>query len=94
MAALEQFQKAITLLNGSDNLTRYTNGLTYQMWAWNELSNAGSPKRAEQLIERARAEFGGIDNEGVRMNALRGLEAAFPAQAAPYTAPTRQNQAQ
>jgi tetratricopeptide (TPR) repeat protein len=90
----EQYQKSITLLNGTDNLTRYTNGLTYQMWAWNELANAGAPKRAEQLVENARAQFGGIDNEAVRINALRGLEAAFPAQAAPYTAATRQNKTQ
>ncbi len=72
----EQFRKSISLLNGGDNLVRYTNGMTYQMWAWNELNNAAAAKRAEELFESAKNEFSGIDNEAVRHNALNGLEAA------------------
>jgi tetratricopeptide (TPR) repeat protein len=74
--ARENFRKAISLLTGGDNLVRYTNGLTYQMWAWNELNNAASPRRAEELFESAANEFKGIDNEAVRRTALSGLEAA------------------
>jgi len=72
----ENFRKAISLLPGGDNVVRLTNGFTYQMWAWNELNNAASPKRAEELFERALNEFNGIDNDTVRRSALRGLAAA------------------
>lgn len=74
--ARDLFRKAISLLAGGDNLVRYTNGLTYQMWAWNELSNAAAPTRAEELFESARNEFGGIDNESVRRQVMAGLQAA------------------
>ena len=57
-------------------MVRYTNGITYQMWAWNEGNNAASPKRADELFESAINEFNGIDNESVRRNALNGLQAA------------------
>jgi tetratricopeptide (TPR) repeat protein len=74
--AREHFRKAVSLLKGGDNLVRYTNGFTYQIWAWNELNNAASPRRAEELFESARSEFAGIDNETIRQQALRALEAA------------------
>lgn len=72
----EQYKAAITMLKGSDNLVRYTNGLTYQMWAWNEQHNAHSPARAIPLFESAETEFKGIDNESVRQNALMALQMA------------------
>ncbi|MFN0085670.1 MAG: hypothetical protein ACKVX9_09805, partial [Blastocatellia bacterium] len=81
--AREQFKNAIALLTGGDNLVRFTNGFSYQMWGWNELNNAGAPKRAEELFESAMNEFNGIDNETVRRNALNGLEAAKGARALP-----------
>ena len=75
--AREEFRKAVSLLKGGDNLVRYTNGFTYQMWAWNELNNANSIKRAQELVESASNEFKGIENEAVRKDALRGLQAAI-----------------
>lgn len=74
--AREHFSRSVSLVTGGDNFARYTNGFTYQMWAWNELNNAKSPKRAEELFESAINEFNGIDNEEFRRNALKGLEAA------------------
>ncbi len=74
--ARENFSKSIALLNGGDDMARYTNGMTYQMWAWNEANNAASPKRAETLFESALNEFNGIGNETIRRNALNGLQAA------------------
>lgn len=73
----EEFRKAVSLLKGGDNMVRHTNGFTYQMWAWNELNNAGSVQRAQELVESAANEFKGIDNEGVRRDALIGLKAAI-----------------
>lgn len=75
--AREEFRKAVGLLKGGDNLVRHTNGFTYQMWAWNELNNAGSIRRAQDLVESASNEFKGIDNETVRRDALKGLQAAI-----------------
>ena len=88
--ARENFRKAISLLTGSDNQIRYTNGLTYQMWGWNELNNAASPRRAEDLFESAANEFGGIDNEAFRRQALIGLQAAklLPSTSDPAPQPT------
>jgi len=84
--ARENFEKAISLLTGGDNLVRYTNGFTYQMWAWNESNNAASSKRAEELFESAINEFNGIDNETVRRDALNGLQAAKGSPSAPKPA--------
>lgn len=91
--ARENFRKAISLLTGGDNLVRYTNGLTYQMWAWNELNNAASPRRAEELFESATNEFDGIDDETVRRTALNGLQAAkgSPSPPNPTPQPTAPN---
>ena len=83
--ARESFRKAISLLVGGDDMVRYTNGLTYQMWAWNESNNAASPKRAEELFESALNEFNGIDNEAVRRNALNGLQGARSSPSSPNT---------
>lgn len=80
----EQFRRAITLLKGADNFTRAARGFAYQVWGWNELNNAASPKRAEELFESATSEFNGIDNETVRRDLLKGLGAA---QASPLSAP-------
>jgi tetratricopeptide (TPR) repeat protein len=81
----EVFRKSVSLLKGGDNLARQTKGFTYQMWAWNELNNAGSIGRATELVESASNEFKGIDNEAVRRDSLRGLEAAmkFPSETVP-----------
>lgn len=71
----DQFNKALALLKGgSDNLSRQTNGYTYQIWAWNEQHIALSPQDANNLYDKARAEFGGIDVEYVRASMLQGLE--------------------
>ena len=72
----DSFRKSISMLTDGDNAVRYTNSYTYQIWAWNELNNAGSHKRAEELFESASNEFNGIDNDMVRREALKGLTAA------------------
>ena len=77
------FKKAVTLLKGEDSYTRYTRGLTYQIWGFLERQIAKSPKRAEEIFESAQSEFGGIDNEAIRANAQKALQAvqeppAFP----------------
>jgi hypothetical protein len=63
------------------------------MWAWNELNNAASPKRAEELFESATNEFNGIDNETIRRTALNGLQAAksSPSSPNPTLQPTTPN---
>lgn len=76
--ARELFNKALIAIGGSGNLARYQKGLTYQMWADNEFNNAGSSKRAEELIESAANEFKGIDNDAVRMKALYDLRTMIP----------------
>ena len=73
-----QFRQSISLISGGDNLTRYTNGFTYQMWAWNELNNAGARLAAEQLFESAQNEFKGMDNESVRKTSIDALNEALP----------------
>jgi len=73
-----QFRQAVSLISGGDNQTRYTNGYTYQSWAWNELNNAGARLAAGQLFESAQNEFRGIDNEEVRKNSIDALSQALP----------------
>ena len=72
------FQRAISLLKSGSNHDRYTNGFTYQMWAWNELHNAESSERAKALFDSAANEYQGIDNDKVSNDALAGLYAALP----------------
>lgn len=79
----EQFRQAIILLKGGDNLVRYTNGLTYQMWAISEMIYALSPHLAEDYFLNAKNEFSGIDNEYTKSNALKGLDAAQKQTASP-----------
>jgi hypothetical protein len=72
----DQFNKSLTLLKGgSDNLSRETNGITYQTWAWNEQNLALSPQDANNLYDKARTEFNGIDVEFLRGSLLQSLEA-------------------
>lgn len=72
----DQFNKALALIKGgSDNLSRQTNGITYQTWAWNEQHLALSPQDANNLYDKARTEFSGIDVEFLRGSLLQGLEA-------------------
>lgn len=72
----EQFNKSVALLKGgSDNLSRQTNGFTYQTWAWNEQHLAMSSQDANNLYDKARAEYSGIDVEYLRTSLLQGLEA-------------------
>ena len=86
----DYFKKSLSLLSVTDAMARYTNGFTYQMWAWNEMNNAGSPQLADKLFERAASEFNGIDNEAVRRTALSGLQAVRAGQSVPHPAPADQ----
>ena len=72
----KQFEEATRLVNGGDNATRATRGFVYQAWAVAELV-AKSPKRAEPLIESARAEFSGIDLEFQKQQLLSSLDSAI-----------------
>jgi hypothetical protein len=72
--AREQYRWAVRESSGADNFSRYTNGLTYQLWAFNELNLANSPKDAEACADRARNEFDGIDVKSIKDDALANLE--------------------
>jgi len=72
----EAFRTSLSLLTGSSVEVRFTNGVTYQNWGWQELHNGRSPALAEPLFEKAADEFKGIENEMIRTNALNGLAAA------------------
>ena len=83
-----QFNKALALLKGgSDNLSRQTNGITYQTWAWNEQHLALSAQDANSLYDKARVEFSGIDVEFLRGSLLQGLEAVKGLGSLPPPAP-------
>jgi hypothetical protein len=71
----EQYRKAIEVLKGESNLVHWTNGMTYQMWAFSELNFARSPERANQYVESARKEYSAIDVEFMRNRAIAALEA-------------------
>jgi tetratricopeptide (TPR) repeat protein len=70
------FKTALGLITGSGNFVRYTNGFTYQMWAWNEANQAKQQQFADLLFERAANEFNQIDNQAVLRDALAQLQAA------------------
>jgi len=71
----DQFNQALRLLKGGDNLTRQTNGITYQTWAWNEQHLALAPQDAKNLYDKARTEFSGIDIDMLRGSLLQVLDA-------------------
>ncbi|MEK7237044.1 MAG: hypothetical protein AAB242_10500 [Nitrospirota bacterium] len=71
----EQFNKALSLLKDGGNLTRQTNGISYQMWAWNEKHLALAEQDAKILYDKARVEFSGIDVEFLRDSLLQKLDA-------------------
>ena len=68
-----QYQLTFRELPGSDTVCRYTNGMTYQVWAFNELNLANNPGEAAACMEKARAEFNGIDVASIKENALRAI---------------------
>lgn len=72
-----QYSNALTQLTGGDNFVRGVNGLTYQMWACNELAIANNKTRAIELFKEAYNEFLGIDNIQWRGNMLGGLDSAI-----------------
>ncbi len=76
--AREIFRQAISLIQGDSDQIHYTNGFSYQMWAWNEFFNAESAELARQMFERAENEFRKIDNDKVGRDAIMGLYAAVP----------------
>ena len=94
-AARGLFRKAIALVAGTGDFVHFTNGFSYQMWAWNELNMARSPQQADTYFESAASEFTAIDNEAVRRDALSRLQlvrAGDPA-AHPLNRPAFQPQA-
>lgn len=72
----ELFRNAVTLLKGGDNLVRWTNGQTYQMWGYNEMLIGSTEQTIEDLFLKAQKEFSGIDNQFMRDNLLKGLDAS------------------
>lgn len=74
--ARAQFAAALALAGDGDNLARQTNGLTYQAWAWHERYVAMDETRASELLERARAAYGAIDIEFLRISMLQALDQA------------------
>ena len=86
--ARAQFAAALALAGDGDNLARQTNGLTYQTWAWHERYVAMDESRAGELLDRARAAYGAIDIEFVRVSMLQALDlATTPGPPAPVAAP-------
>jgi hypothetical protein len=81
----KRFEEATRLVSGGDNAARATRGFVYQAWAVAELV-AKSPKRAEPLIESARAEFSGIDLEFQKQQLLSSFDNAIRSASLP-TAP-------
>lgn len=71
----DEFRKAVTLLKGGDNVIRLTNGVTYQMWGYSEMQSGASPQVVDDLFQKARTEFAGIDNQFLRDTSLQGLDA-------------------
>ena len=74
--ARAQFAAALALAGDGDNLACQTNGLTYQTWAWNERYLAMDETRAQELLAKARAEYGAIDIEFLRASMLQALDLA------------------
>jgi hypothetical protein len=71
-----QFNKALALIKGDNNLTRQTNGFTYGVWAWNEQHLALAAEDAKNLYDKARAQYSAIDVDFVRDSMLQALEAS------------------
>jgi hypothetical protein len=69
----QEYEQAVALLKGSDNVVRSMNALTFQMWAWSEANFAGSPTRAQELRESTLNEINGIDNASMREDTLSQL---------------------
>lgn len=84
----EEFRKAVTLLKGGDNVVRVTNGVTYQMWAVSELQSGATRQTIEDLLQKARNEFSGIDNQFLRESSLQGLDALMKGRAPVGITPT------
>jgi tetratricopeptide (TPR) repeat protein len=76
--ARTQFQNAIKLMQGNDNVAHNTNGYTYMIWAWHErniIEQNGmiSPVPSAYLFEKACEEFNRIDIPIMRQMALGTL---------------------
>lgn len=71
----EHFRKSIASFKGGDNLVRITNGWTYQIWAWCERNFAHAESRVDELLESAKTELNGIDNDFAKLHAMNVLEA-------------------
>lgn len=85
--ARAQFAEALALAGDGDNLARQTNGLTCQMWAWNERYVAMDEPRARALLDQARAAYGAIDIDFVRASMLQALDqATMPGSSVPVAA--------
>ena len=88
--ARAQFAEALALAGDGDNLARQTNGLTYQTWAWHERHVAMDEARASALLDQARAAYGAIDIEFVRVSMLQALDqATMPGASVAVAAPSR-----
>ena len=94
--ARKLFKQAVGLLAGTGDFVHFTNGFTYQMWAWNELNLARAKGQADVYFEIAANEFMAIENMPVRSDALMRLQLARSGDPAghPANKPAFQPQAQ
>jgi tetratricopeptide (TPR) repeat protein len=70
------FKQSVALIAGTGDFVHFTNGFTYQMWAWNEANVAHSKAQADVYFEIAANEFMAIENAQVRGDALMRLQLA------------------
>jgi tetratricopeptide (TPR) repeat protein len=70
----EQFEKALRQVRDDSNLTHQTNGMTYQLWAWNEKHLAHAGTQAQGLYAKAGEAFRRINVDFLRDSMIQQLE--------------------
>ena len=70
------YEAALEDLPDSDPTSPQTNGYTLQQWGWLEANLAGNHEVANELFDRAQAQFEAMDNRMLRDQLLGGLAAA------------------
>lgn len=71
--ARKMFEQSILEMNQTDDASRFTNGLTYQIWGWDE-RNSGREDYGRGQFDNAEAEFRLIRSENMRIMAMEHLQ--------------------
>ncbi len=72
----EYFRQALRAVTSSEDVAQFTNGMTYQIWGWQELNTAGNAREANERFADAEAAFNRIGSAPTRSQALQALAAA------------------